>query len=142
MTDAKLSRPSLLRRLAALVYDTLLLAAVWMAATGLWVALQGDAVAAGNVLFQGYLLAVSFVFLGSFWVYAGRTLGMQAWRLRVVAADGGRLAWQAAAARFLAAGLSLLLLGAGFLWALVDPNGRTLHDRLSATDVVMPPASA
>lgn len=138
MPDAT-ARPSLLRRLAALVYDTLLLAAFWMAATGLWVAARGDAVPAGHPLFRLYLLAVTFAFLGGFWVHAGRTLGMQAWRLRLVAADGGPVTWATALARFLAAGLSLLLLGGGFVWALIDPEGRTLHDRLSATKVVLIP---
>lgn len=129
----------LLRRLAALVYDAFLLAAVWMAAGGLWVAARGDAVPAGNWAFRAYLIAVTFAFLGGFWVHAGRTLGMQAWRLRLVTEHGAALHWPDALARFLAAGLSWTLLGGGFLWALVDREGRTLHDRLSSTRVITVP---
>jgi uncharacterized RDD family membrane protein YckC len=136
------TRASLLRRFAALVYDTFLLAAVWMAAGGLWVATRGDAVPAGDWGFRAYLLAVTFAFLGGFWVHAGRTLGMQAWRLRLIADNGGAVGWQAAGIRFAAAGLSWALLGGGFLWALIDREGRTLHDHCSGTRIVRLPRNA
>jgi uncharacterized RDD family membrane protein YckC len=144
MTDAPTPRVSagLLRRLAALVYDTLLLVAVWMAATAAWLGIAGGTVPDGLWWpFRAYLLVVAFGFLGGFWVHAGRTLGMQAWRLRVVDRDGHPLDWRQAAWRFSAAALSLALLGGGFLWALIDRDGLTLHDRLSATRVVLVPRS-
>lgn len=134
------ANPSLPRRLAALVYDSLLMIAVWMAATALWLAAQGgEAPEPEQLPFQLYLLLVAFAFLGGFWVNAGRTLGMQAWRLRVVDAEGHLIGWLTAAVRFAAACLSWALLGGGFLWAVLDRDGLTLHDRLAGTRVIVLP---
>lgn len=139
MSESAVDRPAgLLRRLAAIVYDGLLLLALWLAAGGVWVAAHGGrAVAPGDWPFRGYLLAVAFAFFGGFWVLAGRTLGMQAWRMRVVDERGGAIGWGQALARFAAAALSWALLGVGFLCALLDPERRTLHDRLSGTRLVV-----
>jgi uncharacterized RDD family membrane protein YckC len=61
---------------------------------------------------------------------------MRSWRLRLVGTDRSRVRWGQALVRFLGACISWLPLGAGFLWALVDPCRRTWHDRLSGTDIV------
>ena len=134
------NRPSLLRRLAAVLYDGLLLIALWMGASMLWVAFQGGgAASAGDGLYRVYLLAVAYAFFVSFWVIGGRTLGMQAWRLRLIDANGERLSTRAASHRFVMALLSWLLLGAGFLWALIDREGLTWHDRLSKSYLYLEP---
>lgn len=134
------TRPSLLRRLAALLYDGLLLIALWMAASALWLAFRdGEAVSAGEAWFRLYLLAIAWAFLVGFWVRGGRTLGMLAWRLRLVAAGGGPVTLRQASARFFVALLSWLPAGAGYLWALVDREGLTWHDRLSGTRLVLEP---
>ncbi|RZU98969.1 RDD family protein [Spiribacter vilamensis] len=128
------NRPSLLRRLAAVLYDGLLLIALWMAASALWIGFQGgEAATAGDGLFRLYLLAIAYAFFTGFWVRGGHTLGMQAWRLRLVDADGGRVTVRAATHRFVAAMLSWLPAGLGFLWALFDREQLTWHDRLSQT---------
>lgn len=131
----------LFRRLAAAFYDALLLIALWLLTTGLWLlALHGEAIRPGTPLyhpFQLSLLLVAFAFFAGFWTRAGATLGMQAWRLRVIRADGGRLRWRDAAKRFLAAILAWLPLGLGVFWLLVDRNRLTWQDRLSATRVVV-----
>ena len=75
MTETSISRASagLLRRLAALVYDTLLLVAVWMAAAAVWLALAGGAVPDGLWWpFRAYLLVVALGFFGGFWSGNGR----------------------------------------------------------------------
>jgi uncharacterized RDD family membrane protein YckC len=51
--------------------------------------------------------------------------------------NGARLRWRDAAARLLAAVLSWLPAGMGYLWLLVDRDRLTWHDRLSRTRVVM-----
>ena len=61
----------------------------------------------GNPFFQTYLLLVCFFFYGGFWVRAGQTLGMRAWRLRITRRDGRGIGWSQALLRFLTASLWL-----------------------------------
>lgn len=93
-----------LRRLAAMLYDGLLLLAVLFIATALLLPLtHGEAVHAGNPLFSTYLLFVTFLFFAWFWTHGGQTLGMRAWRLRVERRDGRAVGWWHALLRFLTA---------------------------------------
>lgn len=133
----------LARRLAALVYDALLLAGVLLIFTVvIWVARGGREVPPGTLWFQAALVGVAGVFLAWFWTHGGQTVGMLAWKLRVVRRDGAPLGWPDAGLRFAAALISLAPFGLGYLWALVDRGGCTLHDRLSRTRVVRVSARA
>jgi uncharacterized RDD family membrane protein YckC len=67
------------------------------------------------------------------WRRGGQTLGMRPWRLRVVAAQGGRPARNALLLRDVVGNVSLLLAGLGFWWAWVDRDKLTWHDRASGT---------
>jgi uncharacterized RDD family membrane protein YckC len=131
----------LVRRLASAFYDLVVLAGILMvAALPVVLLAQGHLGGApGHQLFQAYLGLVVFSYFGGFWVYAGQTVGMRAWRVRVTDADGGRLTWTQAGVRFAAALVSWAILGAGFWLALWDPEGRTWHDRLSRTRLVRLP---
>jgi uncharacterized RDD family membrane protein YckC len=127
----------LLRRLAALAYDALLLGAVLFCFTLVVLAARGGrAIAPGTFWFEIGLLIVSFAFFVGFWTHGGQTLGMRAWRIRLVAQDGGPVGWRRAALRFVAAPLALAPLGLGFWWAWLDRDRRCWHDRLSGTAVV------
>lgn len=133
--------PGLLRRLAALLYDGLLVVALLMLATVPYVLLTGGGATShvGRVLFQTYLLAVMFGFFSWFWLHGGQTLGMRAWRLQVIGRDGAPLRPSQALARFAWAVPSLLLFGLGLAWVLVDKDRLAWHDRLSGTRLVLLP---
>jgi uncharacterized RDD family membrane protein YckC len=125
----------LLRRLAAICYDSLLLLAVQFVA-GLPLPLIPDDVRAtpwAQHATLAYMLLVSYLFFGWFWTHGGQTLGMRAWRFRLVTDDGSPPGWGTAWRRFAWAMVSWAPAGAGFLWSLFDPQRRTWHDRLSAT---------
>jgi uncharacterized RDD family membrane protein YckC len=129
---------SLVRRLAAFSYDLLLLAALMLSFTFVVVvvaALLGKVVPPDSVWFPSCLAALIALFFCAFWVHGGQTLGMRAWRIRVVRDDGGRLGWPSAALRFAAALIAVLPAGLGFWWSLFD-GGRAWHDRWTHTRVV------
>jgi uncharacterized RDD family membrane protein YckC len=133
---------SLLRRLGAMIYDGLLLAAILMIGTALFLPFtHGEAVTQPVLRFalRVFLLGLIFGFFGLFWTRTGQTLGMQSWRLRVERLDGGLLGWKDVALRLGAALLSWLPLGLGYLWILFDAESRAWHDRLTGTRVVVLP---
>jgi uncharacterized RDD family membrane protein YckC len=135
--------PGLLRRLAAIFYDTLLLVALAMLVTGgLLVLTEGTAISAGNPAYRALLLVMAVLYFAWFWMRGGQTPGMRAWRLRVERVDGGPLGWRDALARAAAAVASWAACGLGFLWMLLDPLRLAWHDRLSRTRLVRVPASA
>lgn len=124
----------ILRRLAAIAYDAFLLFALFFVATALVLPFTGgEAIAPGNAIYLLYLLGVSYLYFGWCWTHGGQTLGMRAWHVRVRTLQGEAVPWRLGAARFLAALLSWGAGGAGFLWATVDPERRSWHDRLSHT---------
>jgi uncharacterized RDD family membrane protein YckC len=132
--------PLLLRRLAALFYDALLNAALWMLAGFAILACRGGApVPTGTFWFQCLLGGITALFFVGFWTRDGQTLGMKAWRIKLVTRDGGLPNGRVATIRFFAACLSFLCLGAGFLWALADPDRLTWHDRIAGTRVLLIP---
>ncbi|NJD30501.1 MAG: RDD family protein [Gammaproteobacteria bacterium] len=137
-----------LRRLAAIFYDSLLLAAVLMVGTALFLPLTGgEAITTGHhpvlaAVYRVVLAALVVLFFGAFWTRRGQTLGMASWRLRVEREDGRLLTWGDSIRRLGAAVLSLVPCGLGFLWILFDPERCAWHDRLSRTRVVVLPKAS
>lgn len=128
------SNPGLIRLLAAIVYDLVLLIAVLFAATTLVLPLNaGEAFTDRQIVYPLYLLSVSFLFYGWFWTHGGQTLGLRAWNLKVLTYNQETITWKQAVLRFIAAILSWSFFGLGFLWILIDKNQRSWHDRLSKT---------
>jgi uncharacterized RDD family membrane protein YckC len=124
----------LLRRLGAVLYDSLLVLALWFVATIPFVAARhGEAVDPGNLAYQLTLLAVAYAFFVGFWCRTGSTLGMLAWGLRVEMPDRRKPTLGRASIRFFAAMLSWAAAALGFLWQLWDRDGLAWHDRLSGT---------
>lgn len=127
----------LLRRIAAILYDSLLVGALLFLATLPFIALRGgEPVEIGdNTLYRVVLVIVIFGFFVGFWTRSGRTLGMQSWGLQLETMDGQKPTFATASARFLAAILSWAPAGLGFLWQLWDRDKLTWHDRISGTRI-------
>ena len=128
----------LLRRLAAIAYDSLLVAAVLFLVTIPFIAARGgEPVEIGdNLSYRIALVIVIYAFFVGFWTRSGRTLGMQSWGLQLETLDGKRPSFGRASLRFAAALLSWLPCGLGFLWQLVDRQDLAWHDRISGTKLV------
>lgn len=137
--------PGLVRRFAAILYDGLLLVALWFVATALLLAVSGGHLADPDrplwllYTLRASLLLVTLMFFAGFWANGGQTLGMRAWRLKLMNRDGGPVTGRQALARFAFACLSLAPAGLGYLWAAVGPEHLAWHDRLSGTHLILLP---
>ena len=123
------------RRLAAALYDSFLLIALYFVLT-LAAVLMNDGEAVEGTLVFWLLFLIAWGFFVKFWCRPGQTLGMQVWKIKVVTDDGLPLSWRQATARMLMAMVSWLCLGLGFLWCLVDKDGQSWHDRLTQTKLI------
>jgi len=128
-----------------MLYDTLIITALLMVVTALLLTITGgeaitsDRYGAMEVVYQVLLLAVIVGFFGWFWTRRGQTLGMQAWRLRVLREDGRTLSWTDSLKRMAAALVSLAPLGLGYFWLWIDRDKLTWHDRWTHTRVILLP---
>jgi uncharacterized RDD family membrane protein YckC len=130
------------RRLAALFYDSLLLAALLITYTAVaLVFTRGEALTEHSAGLWWYLYRAGEILLiaGYFvlnWTRSGQTLGMRAWHLHALTDSGKPLTFAPAVLRFLCAVLAWTPAALGVLWLYVDPNHLALHDRLSKTRVL------
>ena len=133
-SDSSSPSASLIKQLAAMLYDSFLVFAVLFFASALALLFnQGDAVES-NPWFSLYLLLTLFTFYAWFWNKSGQTLGMKVWKIRIVSESGGNPGWATCYLRLISALLSLLCLGLGYWWRLFKPY--TWHDRLSKTRII------
>jgi len=125
-------------RIMALVYESLIVAAILFLATAIAMLFTQKAIAPGTVWFELYLLTVLASYFCYCWLRSGQTVGMFAWRLLLCDLDGKRVSLATALVRFLVA--TLLGFGVlGLLWALVDIDRVALQDRLTRTRVLRLP---
>ena len=133
----------LLARFAALIYESLLVAAVVFVASFIVIPIVGEMHAPWQRhLFQVYILCILFAYFSAFWMRSGQTLAMKTWRIRLVQQNGDTLTFKQAGLRFILALPGLLLAGIGFWWALFDRDRQFLHDRIAGTRLISVPRKA
>ena len=154
--------PSILRRVATIPYEGLLLLALLLIASFPIAGLKGYTLdGIPHLIYQLYLLLITAGYFGWLWTHGGQTLPMKTWRFKVVNRNGNPLTVAEALKRFAiamlffgpaAAGLVLLFFPARmnlaitmwmFLpmvatiwWAKFDHERQFLHDHLSGTMLV------
>lgn len=148
-TTSDYATPSLMRRFAAMVYDSLLIVAVSILygaiMTGINVAIKGAPETGeritwgmfGVVVFIGWILTVGLFFC-YFWHKSGQTLGMKTWRMKIVNSDDLNCpGYTQCVIRFLCAPLSFCLIGAGYWLMYTNTERQTLHDKISKTRTLL-----
>jgi len=156
----------LARRLAALAYELLLYAALVLVVGFLTIPLLPPAPpgTAGlrvldlpaRMLSFALVFGAGAIYYVTSWTGGRRTLPMKTWHLCLVRTDGRYVDRRIALIRYLAAWIgpalalglyvalrpfdlgahALWLVALNFLWALVDPARRFLHDRIAGTRLV------
>lgn len=143
-TGAAQKSPSLFRRLAAIVYDTLLVVPLIMVTVAIAMGLRQLLGESADELVPPWLVqSISIIgcigFFSVFWLKSGQTLGMQAWRIKLIAMPGNDLTFGRTVTRCGSALLSLACCGVGYLWCVVDKRHRCWHDYLSGTELILLP---
>ena len=94
--------------------------------------------AALAILWMALLFFLQFLYVGYFWSKNGKSLGMRLLSMKVVRQNAGEeLSFVRAGLRgTLGYWLSGLIFSLGYLWALVDQDRETWHDKIFDTWVV------
>ena len=122
-------------RVMAMIYDALVVLGIWVFTIVILVTIRGDAVIGAWV--QSLLFIELFAFFAYFWIKRGQTVGMLAWRLRIVSTEPMSL--RRVLLRFIGALLGAACLFLGYIWILFDGERRSWSDLLSGTQVVRDP---
>jgi uncharacterized RDD family membrane protein YckC len=77
-----------------------------------------------------------YAYYAFFWFFTGQTPGKSLMGVRVIRKDGRRLGPLMSLFRMFGYVISALLLGAGYLWVLVDDRRQGFHDKIAGTFVV------
>lgn len=102
MPSAPGATPGLMRRMAAFVYEAILLFGVAMTAAYLYGALTQQRHALhGRHGLQAFLFLVLGIYFVWFWARSGQTVAMKAWHIRLVRRGGAPVSQQRAALRYL-----------------------------------------
>lgn len=158
--EPSLATPGVARRLAAFVYEGVLLFGVVFIAGYLYSALtQQRHALQGQTGLQVVVFIVLAIYFVTFWSRGGQTVAMRAWHVRLVTASGASVTPARALARYLLAWLwfapallaarlaglhslgaifTLLFAGVGAyaLLAFLHPQRQFLHDALCGTRLV------
>ena len=164
MPDSVFTPASLWRRLAAMVYDSLLIFSI-LVIVGLTTLpfTNGLGISRDNIFIRLYIFSALFVFLGWFWTHGGQTLGMRAWKLKLVQVDGHPVSWPLAlfyylvslpmwgflifviavnagiipAPALLANAPHWLLYGLAFSWFVIDHLPNNWRERISKLKMIL-----
>ena len=124
-------------RLLALTYDLLPMIPLLFLISALFLWLNGGRTIEGSPTLQWLDSLATWLLVGAYfvvsWRRGGQTIGMRAWRLRVVSASGRPARTHALWLRYLVATATL---GLGLLWALFDRERRALYDIAAGTAFV------
>ena len=157
------------RHLLAMVYDLFLIIPLLMVTSAVLVAIHGPtetaAVRTVPACQQWSLACVALIgFYGTFWRQKGQTLGMQAWRVKLVpSGTTTTVTWGQAAGRVIVASMPFILglmpylvfdvndagawiyittaviASCGFLWRFFSEDRLYLHDLVTGTELRLTP---
>jgi uncharacterized RDD family membrane protein YckC len=154
------SPPSVRRRLAAFLYEgVLLFGLVVVVGLVFGIVTQQRHALQGHEALQAVLFATIGLYFCWFWTHGGQTLAMRTWHVRLVSADGHALSWPRAVWRYVLSYLWVLpalaadhLAGLKGVWpafallvanvfavalaARLHPQRQFLHDAIAGTRLI------
>lgn len=128
--------PTRARRLAALVYESMLLFGVVFIAGYFFDTLtQSKHALMLRHERQAWLFFVLGLYFVWCWRHGGQTLAMKTWHIRLIREDGDRITLVQAILRYVLC-YFFTLSGIAFIYSFFDKNGQFPHDRLLGTVLV------
>ena len=129
-----------LKRILALVYDSLLIGAIVLVLSLLLVFVNSGYPESGSFVsfIQFFILVFAGpIFYSYFWIAnKGQTTGMQAWKIQLVTVDETELNIKKTMLRCLISTISFACFGMGYLWVLYDKDNLSWSDILTKTKVI------
>ena len=133
------TRASLLRRLLALLYDSILIIGIYMSYVILITYLNGSALESQveKLFLQFSFIFFIFLFYCYFWKFNnGQTLGMQVWKIKLFSSENEKISILRMIYRcFLSLFFSLLFLS-NFIFIIFNRERKTLGDYFSKTKLL------
>jgi len=133
------TRASLLRRLLALLYDSILIIGIYMSYVILITYLNGSALESQveKLFLQFSFIFFIFLFYCYFWKFNnGQTLGMQVWKIKLFSSENENISILRMIYRcFLSLFFSLLFLS-NFIFIIFNRERKTLGDYFSKTKLL------
>ena len=129
-----------LKRILALVYDSLLIGAIVLVLSLLLVFVNSGYPESGSFVsfIQFFILVFAGpIFYSYFWIAnKGQTTGMQAWKIRLISINETKLNAKQTFIRCLISVISFLFFGIGYFWILYDKNNLSWSDIVTKTKIV------
>lgn len=130
----------LTRRLMIILYDSFAVLAISFLLTAFWVTgNSGNAITPGQMVYPLYLVSLfvaAWFYFAVSWRRGGATLGMRAWKVKLITDDGDKISWGYSMLRFCTAWLGLIVFAAGFILSLLRKDRACWHDLLSHSRLV------
>ena len=121
-----------LKRIAASIYDLLLLLGVWFAVGSFAVWINGGIIEV-KWIGPSLVLTSTWIFYGYFWTHGGKTLGMAVWKFEIYSIDKNKINFRKVSIRFFSNIITVLLGGIPLMFMYFSKNNLSLSDYLSKT---------
>ena len=89
-----------------------------------------------NLIWVGVALLASPIYFITLFATIGQTIGKAVMGVRVVRLDGRAMTFKTGTVRWLGYFVSVITLGLGFFWVIVDSRRQGFHDRMANTSVI------
>ena len=131
---------SLLRIVAATIYDSLLMLGVWFLvgslALGIKFFFTGEVSSLNPIAGMSLVVLSTWLYFAMFWIYGGKTLGMSSWKLRIISQNGNQITLIQTIIRFLSNILTISFAGIPLFFRQINKNNKSLSDLLSKTSII------
>ena len=127
------------KHIAAFIYDLFPVIAIILLSSLLVLILRNGEMVPRHTLWFDILIIIEIALYYIYsWKIGGQTLGMRAWKLKIISTDNTlRITWTQSVVRFITGVLSTLLLGTGLFWKYFSKKKLSWMDITSHSKTIM-----